>query len=175
MFKHAKWVALLVGILLILAGLFVLNNPLETLAGMGWLFAVAMIANGLTDVFAYFGLPKEARSFWLLVGGIITSLLGFWLLFQGPLDWAVIIPIYFGVWMLFSGISRLIDTFLVARTGLLGGGINFILIFFAIIGAIFGVILFTNPGLAATTAILLLAGSLIYQGIMNIIFFFRLR
>ena len=175
MFKHAKWIALLVGILLIGAGFFVLNNPLTTLTGMGWLFAVSMIANGLTDIFAYFGLPRELRSFWLLAGGILTSLLGFWLLFQGPLDWAVIIPIYFGIWMLFSGITRLIDTFLVARTGLLGSGMNFILIFFAIIGAIFGIILFTNPGLAATTAILLLAGSLIYQGIMNILFFFRLR
>ena len=174
MFKHAKWVALLIGILLIGAGLFVLNNPLDTLAGMGWLFSLSIIANGLIDVFAYFGLPKEMRSFWLLAGGLATSILGFWLMSQGPLDWAVIIPIYFGVWMLFSGISRLIDTFLVARTGLLGSGINFVLIAFATIGAIFGMVLFTNPGLAATTAILLLAGSLIYQGIMNIIFFFRL-
>ena len=174
MIKHVRWTALIVGILLVLASLFVINNPLSTLAGMGWFFAVIMLANGFSDVFAYFGLPSENRSIWFLVNGLATALLGLWLLMAGPLDWAFIIPVIFGFWVMISGITHLVDSFLVARTGLLSSTWSFLLIVYAILGAIFGLIIWLNPGLAATMTIFLLAGTLLYQGIRNILLFFRL-
>lgn len=174
MLKHVKWVSLGTGILLILAGFFVLNNPLDVLAGMGWFFAISMLLNGVTDLLSYFALPKEVRTWGLLTSGLLTVGFSIWLLLSGPLDWAFVIPTIFGLWILFSGIGRLVDTILITRTGLLTDGMKFILLVFAIFGAIFGFVIWMNPGLAASMAILLMAGSLIYQGVMNLLLFFRL-
>lgn len=69
-----------------------------------------MLLSGASNVLLYFlGYRKKQRGRWMLADGLTAALLSLFLLFNQMAP-AAVIPLFFGVWELFSGILRLMES-----------------------------------------------------------------
>ena len=174
MLKNVKWLSLLSGLAFLLIGLYILANPVANLVGLGLIFGITMIFSGISDIVNYFSYDKERRSPWFLVNGIITILLALWLLSGSTTDVALIIPTIFAFWILSSSIARLLDALSLKKTILANTSVVNTMMWLGIIGIIFGIILFINPGFTGSLISYIMAFLFIYQGFNSLSIFFRL-
>ncbi len=96
--------------LLAMSGIVMLNVPDERLIELSWIPGLAMLFSGCINVFVY---QKNKRRIhgadWLLAEGMSTALLALFPLFNQMIQ-PVMIPFFFGVWELISGLLKAIDT-----------------------------------------------------------------
>lgn len=94
---------LVVGLLMIAAGVFMMQQPVAGLASITLLLVGYLIAAGICETIVAFQLKPANGWGWVLFNGIITLLLGIMLWRQFPLSGAFAIGILFGIKMIFSG------------------------------------------------------------------------
>ncbi len=110
--KTQRWMLLVSGILMVLLGIVTIFTPAGGLVSLALLISMGMVIAGVAEVVAYFGEDKAVRSGWMLALGILSALLGLWLLFsRGFAVLATIIPYVFAIWMVSSGIMRTVGAF----------------------------------------------------------------
>jgi uncharacterized membrane protein HdeD (DUF308 family) len=91
------------GLIMAVAGLYMISQPVAGLAALTLILAAYFIASGILEIIVAFQLrPAEGWGFELF-GGIVTLVLGFLLWRQFPLSGAWAIGILFGIKMVFSG------------------------------------------------------------------------
>ncbi len=150
------------GILLIVAGIVCMSWEAAALASLALFLGVAMLVSGVVDVLVFFaGRSAMIGSGWFLVDGILTIILAVFILFNQAFM-MLTLPFVFGMWLIFSGITRFVQSFDLKAFGVRGWG------WFTAVGilmAIAGVISFLNPvaGMEAISAVL--GVSLILEGI----------
>lgn len=111
----ALWV--IASLILIVAGAICLFNPALTLSSLALFFGIVMLINGIFDIVAYVKLHKfKLDSGWVLAEGILTILLAILLLFNREVT-ALTIPIIFTIWIIISGVSRIINSFDLKKYG----------------------------------------------------------
>lgn len=154
------------GILLILAGIFCLLSPSVALSSLTLYLGLAMLFSGIVDIVIFASASGQmAGSGWFLVDGILTVLLSLFLLCN---QWftALTLPFLFGMWLLFSGVSKFANSFELKRLGVRGWG------WFTVLGIVLaavGFFSFLDP-LAGLVAITILVGIfLIFQGVASIV------
>lgn len=99
------------GLILIATGIFCFVNPGETFLSIAFLLGCAMLAAGIIGTFIYFWISrKKAISGFLLAEGIWSILLGI-LVLSNQLLAEVAIPVFFGLWILISGIARVTEAY----------------------------------------------------------------
>lgn len=156
------WVV--IGILLVILGIVVLSNPSATLLGLSVLLGISMLVTGVLDIAAYFLMAGLPGSGWVLADGILTVLLSL-LVFFNEAAAAVTIPVIFGMWLLFSGVSTAI-----LAIDLKAGGINrwswLFWIGFLMTGL--GIFMLFQPAVAAITISILVGAALIAEGLLAI-------
>ncbi len=82
------------------------NNLSDIVVYLG----AALLITGLINVVIYIRRSKRIHgSHWLLADGLSTALLSIFLLFNVHIE-SAIIPFFFGVWELFSGVLKSIDS-----------------------------------------------------------------
>ena len=101
------WLLLLVGVILIVAGISVFLYPVQSYLGLSVLFGWLMLVSGVLEAV----LASSNRHFvtgrgWMLVGGIIEIILGIILIFNVSLS-AVALPIILGFWLLLRGFGTI--------------------------------------------------------------------
>lgn len=101
------WLLLLVGVILIVAGISVFLYPVQSYLGLSVLFGWLMLVSGVLEAV----LASSNRHFvtgrgWMLVGGIIEIILGIILVFNVSLS-AVALPIILGFWLLLRGFGTI--------------------------------------------------------------------
>ena len=110
----ARWLALVFGVLLAVAGVVTLANPENTFAGiadiLGFLFllvATMWIARALVE--------RGANDLWWLrlVSGILMLILAFWTSGQFFIDRAYVLLVFAGIWALFQGLNDIALAFVV--------------------------------------------------------------
>jgi uncharacterized membrane protein HdeD (DUF308 family) len=101
------WEALL-GVLYVLAGGYLLLNPIAGLVSLTLVLAIYLFAAGVLELILSFRLRPMPGSGWLLFDGIVTLVLAImiWRAWPMSTEWAI--GILVGISMLFSGISRLL-------------------------------------------------------------------
>jgi uncharacterized membrane protein HdeD (DUF308 family) len=99
---------ILSAIAFVLGGLYILTHPQLAINTLTALLAVVIIAAGVFDIITYFRLQREHPSGWMLVNGIVALLLGGLILLQWPSSAAWAIGTLVGVYLLMTGITRLI-------------------------------------------------------------------
>lgn len=97
-------VLVLLGLLYIVAGAFALANPLTGAAAFTLLLGAALLATGLMRIYFGVKLPHGASGF-VVVAGLITSLLGLLILLGWPENSLFVLGIFLGVDLLFYGAS----------------------------------------------------------------------
>ncbi len=101
---------IMAGVILILTGIFCFAVPGATFLSIAFVLGCAMLLSGMSGISAYIWIRKEREvsSHLLLVEGILSVILGI-LVLANQLVADAAIPVFFGMWVMFSGIVRVVD------------------------------------------------------------------
>lgn len=111
---HAFWTKgwggfiwqIILGILYIIAGIFILSNPIEGVLALTWVIAVVFIAGGLVRLFV--GFQTWSAGGWLLVlSGVFGIIAGIYILATLPISGLWVIGLLLGIDLIFGGVGWL--------------------------------------------------------------------
>jgi uncharacterized membrane protein HdeD (DUF308 family) len=105
------------GLLTSLAGLLMFSRPLFGVGVMAVLLGIYFFTDGIWEIGLAFRIKPEKGWGWILVSGVLSILLGFFIFRQWPFSGAWAIGILVGVHLLFRG-GSLIAIGAAARSGL---------------------------------------------------------
>lgn len=160
------------GIILIFAGVVSILNPASTIVSIAFVLGLALCISGLFSIIIYVMIKRyNMGSGFILIDGIITFIVGLFILFNKFIT-AQAIPFIFGMWVLFSGVARLINSFDIKKARISSWwGVSLI----GLAEIILGFISFFNPIIAAFTISVLVGMFLIAHGISTVCFWIFIR
>ncbi len=164
LFKEMKWDALLTGVLYVLLGIVALVLPETMEKTLGYLLAVVLILAGAVSMIAY--LLRDAHQNYYhndFLHGLIGIGLGILVLSRVEVIIALI-PFLLGVLVLISGCSKLQDVIDMKR---MNYGNWIVMLIFAVINVIFGILLMCNPFESANLLFRLIGIGLIFSGLTD--------
>jgi hypothetical protein len=170
--SRTKYFSLISGIIFLIVGIYIITRPLFIAYTINIIFCVMLLIEGISQISAYLSEKREGRSNWRLVEGIISIIIGIYLVIGYPLGLPITIIVAIGIWLFFIGISKLLMGMRVVK---FEKNIGQRLIVISVIQIIFGIIVILNPLLIASYISLIIAISLIVQAIVAIFRFFRLN
>jgi uncharacterized membrane protein HdeD (DUF308 family) len=97
----------LVGFVYLIGGVYFLTHIIMGAATLTLLLSGIILAEGVIEVMSFLRMRNERASFWLLVNGIVTLLLGCLIFFHWPSSTIWAIGTLVGINLLMTGISRL--------------------------------------------------------------------
>lgn len=160
-FLRILW--LVSGIALILAGIYALFNPTQTILSMATLLGVVTLLSGIFSIAAYFTqMGQIAGAGWILADGVLDVLLGILLLFY-PISAfvATIFLALLSLWIIAKGITAIFNSTLARQFDKFW----YLLLIVGIALVVFGVLTLFKPVVAAVTLSLLIGIFLISGGI----------
>ncbi len=167
-----RWLLLVAGFFFIILGFSMFFTPLEDLVFLSLFIGISLLASGIVKVISYFSFDKTAHSGWILADGIISTLLGCWVLANGNIIMlTVTLPYIFAIWVLASSVVRFVGSFAAKAAGLTNWRW---MLAVGSIGMISGFILMFSPTLAALTLSTCLAWLFIISGISDLVYFFNI-
>ena len=98
-------IVFLMGLLMVVAGFYMVSQPATALASMTLLLAAYFVAAGIIEIFTAFSMKGADGWGWMLLNAAITILLGVLIWRQFPVSGAWAIGTLFGVKLLLSGAS----------------------------------------------------------------------
>ena len=140
------------GILLIISGCTLLFRPDASLISMAGMIGFVILINGIFSLTIYF--------VWQLLDGILGILVGFMFLANSVLV-ASVLPYVFGMWIMFSGLSKLVGGFDLRKLNFDGWG------WLVLLGAamtVLGLLTFFKPVIGTVALSTLFAMALIVEG-----------
>ena len=162
--SRVLWV--IAGVLLVIAGIACLRNPGAALTSMTVILGVAMLFSGIVDIVIFATAHNDmAGSGWFLLDGILTVLLSLFVLVNGWFT-ALTLPFIFGMWLIFSGITKFVNSFDLQRLGVRGWG------WFTAIGVLLacaGFFSFLSPIASLVAMTTVIGVFLVMQGIASIV------
>ena len=106
---RAWWLAMLLGILGVIAGIIVLAWPGISLVTLAWVSGVFLVVDGVFELFAAIGRQVESRGM-LAVLGVLSVIAGLFLI-RHPIVGVVAIALLLGIWLVLIGVQRLFEAF----------------------------------------------------------------
>ncbi|MFO0807628.1 MAG: HdeD family acid-resistance protein [Gemmataceae bacterium] len=95
---------LLAGVLYLIAGVFVIENPFEAAVSLTFLIAVVLLVGGVFRM--VLSLLERFRGWgWVFLNGVVSAALGVGIGRQWPLSGLWVIGLFVGIELLFSGLS----------------------------------------------------------------------
>jgi uncharacterized membrane protein HdeD (DUF308 family) len=105
------------GVILILTGVFCFANPGETFLSVAFLLGCAMLLSGISGISAYIWISRKREiSNFLPAEGLMSVILGVLVLSNQLLADAAI-PVFFGLWVMFSGVIRIVEGYTHRKSG----------------------------------------------------------
>jgi uncharacterized membrane protein HdeD (DUF308 family) len=98
----------LVGVLTLLAGIFILGHPLLASGTLTLILAGYLFLDGLVEFIVGLTLEGSKGKGWLLAGGVLSIFLAWLLFFQMPFSGVTAIGILMGVKLIFVGLIALL-------------------------------------------------------------------
>lgn len=150
-----KTVTIVTGGILMLTGVWCLANPGATFLSLAFIIGIVMLIVGLNGFFAYGELKKQGEPVsYLLPEAIVSVILGA-IVLSNQLVSDAAIPIFFGMWIMYSGIMRVLIAVSKKRSGDEKGWV--IILIPGLLSIAAGVYSFYNP-IAAGIAIVIMIG-----------------
>ena len=164
--KRAKYVYLILSVLLIAMGLFLICRPMATLLTVCYLLGTLSILLGLVKIIGYFSRGAERLAFQFdLALGILSLILGI-LLCCHPGNLVVLLQFLIGLFILFDGVFKFQTALDARRCGLTRW---WSILVAAILSAAAGLLLLLNPFCSAKAMVVLLGITLVVNGIQNLV------
>jgi uncharacterized membrane protein HdeD (DUF308 family) len=169
--KH-WYIPLIIGIILIAAGIYVFTVPLETYLTLSVLFSISFIIIGLLDMFFSIRNRKILQGWgWYLVGGLLSLAAGIILSIYPEIS-IVILPFVVGFTLLFLSFLLMGYSFEMKSLGILNWGNAAIL---SVFGVIFSFMLIVSPLISGFSLVTITGVSFIITGVSSIVLSFDLR
>lgn len=162
--SRVLWV--LAGAVLIVAGVVCLIHPGIALSSASLLLGIVMLFSGIVDIIIFAtGHAWMVGAGWFLVDGILTVLLSLFI-FGNQWFTTLTLPFIMGMWLLFSGISKFVNSFDLQRLDVRGWG------WFTALGILMaaaGFFSFWDPFIGTMAMAAVIGMILILQGIASIL------
>ena len=169
--KH-WYIPLIIGVILIAAGIYALMVPLETYLTLSVLFSFSFIIIGLLNIFFSIRNHKILQGWgWYLVGGLLSLAAGIILNIYPGIS-IVILPFVVGFTLLFFSFLLLGYSFEMKNMGILNWGNAAIL---SVFGVIFSFMLIVSPLVSGISLVTITGVSFIFIGASSIALSFDLR
>ncbi len=167
--KAFGWGELIVGILLIILGIYTFINPSAAIEGVTFIYGLVALITGIIDLVFYIRLEQRSgfAPVLSLVGGIISIIAGLLILFNlGIGTWVMII--LFPIWFIAHCIARLAHLPFIRITS--GSGYYYFTLIINIIGLILGIMMIFDPFVSFFSLGYLIGMYLIFLGVDSIVF-----
>lgn len=166
--SNVGWVELVIGILLILMGIFSFSRPNAALTGIVVIYGVMAIITGIEDIVLYVQVDRHTGfgPTVALITGILSVMSGFMLLvYPGAGRW--ILSLIFPIWFIAHCISRLSNLNYVRFTS--GDVAYYSTLIVNIIGLILGFMMIVRPYVSMLSAGYIIGFYLILLGIDSLV------
>ena len=108
---------ILAGILLIITGMFCFAHPGELFPAIAFPLGCAMLASGIFSAFVFFWYSVKGEiSNYIIAESLMSIILG-GLVLSNQLVADAVIPVFFGMWVMFSGILRAAEAYDKRKSG----------------------------------------------------------
>ena len=176
-----KTLFVILGILMILAGITCFFTPIETSSVIPFIFGLAMVIDGIGRIIAWFSIREYApQSGWVLASSIISLVFGLMLTTSPMLQVSVgvFVVLMTGWWILALGIIRIVHAFHLLKIKRESDGFGFgemlgsnwwIALILGTLLTLFGVIVILNPMLGLGVIGVLIGCGVITAGV-NLIY-----
>jgi len=171
----AKWLLLVSGILIVILGatMFFNRYPWENLLTLALFVGFMMLFSGISELVSFISGRKGHRSVWMLMGGLLSTILGAWTVFgYGDEKLAPVLPIIFAVWVMTSGVMRAVGSFTLKSEG---SKMWWGILILGVVEVFLGFVLLFHPILAALIVSYTIALMLTFYGMSNIMLFFNIQ
>lgn len=166
------WTSLLLGILYVIAALFLLMAPLSSYVALSAIFSISILISGILEIlFALSNKGNVSSWGWYLAGGIIDLIIGIYLVIY-PLVSMEIIPFIVAFWLMFRGFTLCGYSTDLKRYGTRDWGWYLAI---GILTILCSVIILWQPGFGAIYLLYMLAFGFLMLGLFRIVFSFELR
>ena len=106
-----KQITIISGILLAFTGMWCFARPGEPFINLAFLFGAAMMLSGISNIFTWMAKRKSGQvSGYLLAEGIMTLIYSI-IVLANCLIVDAVIPVFFGMWMISTGMMRIMASF----------------------------------------------------------------
>ena len=114
-----RWLSLVVGILMIILGIWMFFTPAAAIITVTMFLSLGMLIFGITEIYMFRSKHYGDHSGWVLAGGIISTLLGIWMLLfpSGQAGMLVVLPFLFAFWVMSAGVARVSGAFSLKQLG----------------------------------------------------------
>ncbi len=168
----ARVCSFIIGVLMAIMGIWVFATPIASLVSLALFMSAAVLFYGIYEIYLYFS--KAEASGWILASGILSCLLGLWLLFsQGATEaMTIALPFVFAFWILMAGVNRIVGSFALKELGSHDWGW---ILAIGVLGVLFGFSLLFSPVVSALTLSVILGCVFFWQGISAVCLAFAKR
>ena len=147
-----------------------LSQVLDMMISMTFLFALVFAVQGISEIVQYF--KSEEKHGWNLFGGIVTLILALTLFSGSFIEMVTFVPFIISLWALTNGITKTIVGFKVRKTD---KSVGTPLVWMGILGIVAGLIMMGHPLMTGLYISYTIAFVFIYQGIVAIVQFFKIK
>ena len=160
------WLLLLAGIIFLILAYKVMIHPAESIVGLAYFIGWAALIAGIFQVgFSVSSKHIVQNWAWRMFSGIINIVIGI-IFLSHPAVTAQILPFFFGLWMIFVGISVFFNSFREQNLNISGGWFDMLLGIILFIG---GLWISFHPAEEAAMVVWLITLTLLFYGIYFIV------
>ena len=157
----------LAGIAEIIFGIYCVVNPGLAVISIALWLGIAILIHGISSIIHYCSsMQGQLGATWYLVDGILSTILGIFMLFtQASVVLAAVLPLFFAIFLICKGIFAAISSVDIKHLGGSRWGLVFIV---GLLVLILGILSFIQPVVGAFTIGLLLGLFLIFMGVLTL-------
>lgn len=162
------WLELVIGIALIVLGIFAFVKPDLALTSLTFAYGIAAVIMGVADIILFIEMEHYTGfgPMLALISGVLSVMTGFMLVVH-PGAGALVLTVLFPIWFIAHSISRLAH--LGAIRFVAGNGIYYFTLIINLIGLVLGILMLFNPLFTLTTIRYFASAYLILLGVDSVV------
>lgn len=164
--KEIKWLAIAIGIVMIIASIIVFANPTDTIRAIALLVGIAVIVSGVVSLVENIRHEQSNVTTFHLILSVLVIIFGIILVSQP--DFAINVFVYIiGIWFIIDAIRRIIDArgYKTAAPNLYTATVVMAVLLFIV-----GALLLLNPYVVWFTVEIIIGISLLIGGIVHLVY-----
>jgi uncharacterized membrane protein HdeD (DUF308 family) len=163
---RAWWLLVFIGLVSLVAGVILVFRPSNSLTALAVVVGIFLLLDGIVELIRSFGHEVENRALAAILG-VLAIIVGIALV-RHPLHGVTAVGLLIGIWLVASGVIRLLR-------GIAFGSHPLLLVAIALVEIVVGIVIVSDPHIGYTALAILLGIWLIINGIGTIAFGVAIR